>query len=378
MVINMLDKTNDSSHSAAPRAHSEICQCAMCMTNRLNASDTMEHEQGLKSSMVDRRNPDDPVRPLMKATAAHSIIKAGTSINMLEILGLDQGIIPRYDMLVTSPQELTLPATWKNKSQEAAKSGESASVFGSLGVLLVRPSFNIIEIPKMNALAVPQSFLKKYGAELIALDSPIEMEPTEHEELENLYLVQYDFDEDYIEQYVMHAQGGGGLFVETHPFPHVFTPLSPDCGGALILGVDRGDGGFDFASFVIPFGFTMKIASNVIHGDSFFVGPYAIALTDTELADSVIFKQENPTRDIQPILQRPVIAIKLPILAEYRLARAVNFMMMIEKMRHDPLVSQRLNFFQPAQKVKPSVVEELTDDKKREQSLVVGRGTTHQ
>ncbi|CAM4420653.1 MAG: hypothetical protein LEGION0403_FIIPPAGN_02158 [Legionella sp.] len=30
----------------------------------------------------------------------------------------------------------------------------------------------------------------------------------------------------------MKLQSGGGLFVEAHPFPHVFTPLSPECKGA--------------------------------------------------------------------------------------------------------------------------------------------------
>ncbi|HGC5942164.1 TPA: hypothetical protein ACIZCU_003029, partial [Legionella pneumophila] len=54
--------------------------------------------------------------------------------------------------------------------------------------------------------------------------------------LENLYLVQYQWDADYIQDYVMHVRGGGGLFVETHPFLHVFTPLFPACRGALILG----------------------------------------------------------------------------------------------------------------------------------------------
>ncbi len=330
---------------SAPRAHSDLCRCSMCMKIKLPADVAKEHEQGLKSSMVDRRNPDNPTTPLMVSTTAHGIIKAGTTVNLLQLTGVDKSMIPTYHVEKVEPEELRLQASWKNKSQEQAKSGASASVFGHLGVLLVRPTFNVIEIPKMNALAVPTSFLEKYGAELIPLDVPIAMEPTEHQELENLYLVQYDWDENYIKQYVMHAMGGGGLFVETHPFPHVFTPLAPTCEGALILGVDRGKGQFDFASFQIPFGYTMKIASNVIHGDSFFVGPYAIALTDTELADSVIFKQENVNRDIQPIVQRPVNAVKLPLLAEYRLARAVNLNMLIEKVCHDAGIARRLGLF---------------------------------
>ncbi|AHE67141.1 hypothetical protein [Legionella oakridgensis] len=329
------------------RPHSDICRCTMCMKSKLDDEVAASHEHALKSTMVDRRNPDNPIRPLMKAMEAHAILRAGTQVDLLAVTGLQADDLPiSYDAEPVEPEELIVEATWKHRSVEAARSGRDASVFGGLGVLLIPKDIKLVDIPKMNALAVPPSFLKHYGAELISLKEPVTIDPVAHKELEELYLVQYDFDKDYIEQYVMNIAGGGGLFVETHPFAHVFTPLSRDCSGALILGVNLGDGRFSFAAFQIPFGFTMKIGANVIHGDSFFVGPYAIALTETDLADSVLFKQETPERGIQRVSQRAVAPAQLPILAEYRLARTINNLMMIDKIRHEGAAGKGLSFFQ--------------------------------
>jgi len=341
--------------------HSDICKCSMCMKSRLPVDIQNEYADSLRKTMVDRRNPDDPVRPLMKATTAHAIIRAGTSVDMLEAIGLTVFDLPsdHTDIHLTVPQEITIQGKWKHRSKEMAVSGRDASVFGGLGVLLVPQDFSYIDIPKMNALEVEPNFLKKYGAELIPLDLPVPLEDVEDPDLKNLYLVQYDFDKDYIEQYVMKMAGGGGLFVETHPFPHVFTPLSEDCGGAIILGKDLGKGKFTFAAFQIPYGFTLKVDSNTIHGDSFFVGPYAIALTETERADSVLFRKENPSRDIQHVTQEPMATLIIPILAEYRLAKAVNHQMMIDKLRNDKdATTFKLDFFQ---KLPTDILEAVKD-----------------
>lgn len=298
-------------NTPSPSTHSTICRCNLCMKSRLSEKTIQTHKEALKSTMVDRRNPDNPGRPLMISSEAISIIKCGETVDMLSATGIARESIPSsYDFELTEPKEATVQAKWHNKMEEKAVSGRDASVFGSLGVFAIIDKGKATSIPKMNALAVPPSFLEKYGAKLIRVDEPVTLEAVEDKSLEELYMVEYDFDPEYIQQYVMHKQGGGGLFVETHPFPHVFTPLSRKCGGAVILGIDNKDDTFNFAAFEIPFGFTLKINSNVIHGDSFFTGPYAIALTETELADSVLLRQDTAEREIQPVKQKQ---IKVPL-----------------------------------------------------------------
>jgi len=290
----------------ATSTHGNICTCSMCMKNKISDELTRENLHGLQSTMVDRRNPDiTDGKPLMKATKAHAILKAGSEVNLMDATGISEEdlLSPKGEVVIVQPKELHVKANWKNRNQEKGLSGRNASVFGGLGVLAIPTNINAMDIPKMNARSVPKAFLEKYGAELIPLNESFVLDGVTDPSLENLYLIEYQWDADYIKDYVMNKKGGGGLFVETHPFPHVFTPLSPDCKGALILGVKNPDGSYDFAAFEIPFGYTIKIGSNVIHGDSFFVGPYAIALTETELADSVLIKKDNPQRDIEGVVE---------------------------------------------------------------------------
>lgn len=365
MVIIMkvlFDKTaqNNPGSGITPSSKSnEICTSSICMKSKLPADVVAKHLHGLQSTMVDRRNPDlSDSKSLMKSAKAYAILKTGTEIDMLTATGISEDDLPssKGAIPMTAPEELTMKAIWKNKNQERGISGRDASVFGGLGVLVISPDTKVMNIPKMNALAVPASFLAKYGAELIPLDQPFTLDTVDKSSLENLYLVEYQWDADYIQDYVMNIRGGGGLFVETHPFPHVFTPLSPACHGALILGVERKDGTFDFAAFEIPFGYTMKIASNVIHGDSFFVGPYAIALTETELADSVLLKQDTPQRDIQRVTQVPTKVFTIFLIEETKLASQINCKMMADKICHEGLSGKRLGFFKESS---PKVTTEV-------------------
>lgn len=358
--------TNKSEGKAVASAHHEICSCSMCMKNKIPPESTRRHLHGLQSTMVDRRNPDvHDSKPLMKSIEALSILKAGTEINMVLTTGINKwDILTPTGIKIVAPHEVTIRATWKNKYEERAISGRDASVFGGLGVLLIPTDIETVTIPKMNARFVPREFLDKYGAELIPLEQSFILDAVSEPSLEALYLIKYQWDSTYIEDYVMKKKGGGGLFVETHPFPHVFTPLSPVCSGALILGVKRSEGLYDFAAFEIPFGFTMKIKSNVIHGDSFFVGPYAIALTETELADSVIIKKSNSERDIETVIQTPVPVCDLAALESdaFELTRRK---MIIDKIRHESTLNNNVSFFRLLPKNLLSEVRHLSSSSQK-------------
>ena len=47
--------------------------------------------------MVDRRNPENPDRPLMKATTAHAIIQEGSAVDMMNATGLQLADLPAED-----------------------------------------------------------------------------------------------------------------------------------------------------------------------------------------------------------------------------------------------------------------------------------------
>ncbi|KTD73367.1 hypothetical protein [Legionella tucsonensis] len=52
--------------------------------------------------------------------------------------------------------------------------------------------------------------------------------------------------------------------------------------------------------------FLWEVASNVIHSDAFFVGLYAIALTQTGRANSVLLKRDTIEREIEKVCLIPV------------------------------------------------------------------------
>ncbi|HHS8319960.1 TPA: hypothetical protein ACTUN8_000032 [Legionella anisa] len=310
MEILSMDASSDEATkggSAVASLRFSMGHCFLFISTKIPTKEVYKHYHALQSIMIDRRNPDSPVRPLMLSKKVHAILHTGVTVNMLVATGIRKKDLPHAkDIKQVVPRELTLEAKWLDKSKEQAQCGGDASVFGNLGVLAISKDVRFVDIPKMNALAVPKSFLKKYGAELIALHQSFKLDDVAHEELKSLFLVEYIWDQEYIEEYALNPRGGGGVFVETHPFPHVFIPLSPKCGGALILGIDRSDGYFDFASFEIPFGYTMKVGSNVIHSDAFFVGPYAISLTQTDRANSVLLKRDTVAREIERVCLTPV------------------------------------------------------------------------
>jgi hypothetical protein len=140
---------------------------------------------------------------------------------------------------------------------------------------------------------------------LVAVDADY---PNFHTSGKDLYLVEYDFAKTYIEDYVMRPDGGGGLFVETHNFPHVFIPMSADCQGSLLLGKEEsyglGQAMYTFIGLTIPYGFALVIDNNVIHGDSFFKAKYAVSLSPDVEANTVILY--GATRQPQSVKRVPV------------------------------------------------------------------------
>jgi hypothetical protein len=310
--IPMSSKPSEMQLSQLKKAMPEnatICSPTVCVSTTLSAEQLKVHASSIMATFVDRKAPGDSDKPLMKSTGFLAILQAGDSVNMKDITQIDTATISlakHHSYQILTPPELIVKAKWFHRSVEAGSSGRDASVFGALGVFSTYLDIPLIAIPKMSALNVSPQFLRKYGAKLIPLDRTFQLAPCKEPKLKTLYMTEYTWTEGYIPEYVMHPEGGGGLFVETHPFEHVFTPLEPGCGGALILGVKQGVG-FRFCAFEIPYGYSMQIDANVIHGDSFFTGKYAIALTETEFADSVLMKTGLPNdRAIQPVIQQSV------------------------------------------------------------------------
>jgi hypothetical protein len=113
---------------------------------------------------------------------------------------------------------------------------------------------------------------------------------------------------DYITDYAMSPSGGGGLFVEHHPFPHIFMPKptvhgEEFCAARVTLGrkVENSDPAkpqFIFTTFKIPSnGSALVIKPDTIHNDSFTNGQLAVFVANTA-ADTVAFRETAPFKAI--------------------------------------------------------------------------------
>lgn len=188
------------------------------------------------------------------------------------------------------PAEIAVKGTWYTVSE---KSRPAANVFGKDGVLDLDISDDSLRIPSVNALNVTDSFLKKYNATLIGPDTPFFIDAGENQPA---FLITYSFTSNYLEDFMMQADKGGGVFVEKHNFEHVWIPESPSCSGRILLAHQEHDT-YYFTALEVPFGFGLKIERFQIHGD-IVVGNWSVSLSDKP-ATSVLLRRTGD--DITPL-----------------------------------------------------------------------------
>jgi hypothetical protein len=188
------------------------------------------------------------------------------------------------------PAMVTAKAAWC-KPEDARKAcvnvqaGSNANAFRGLGAILMPDGFRIpvVTASKENVVY--------YGLTLVGNDEAFELLSDEFA----MVLGKYRYGKNYREDFLTEVAGGGGHFVETHNFPHIHVPLSPDCGGYMIIGKRLSVDEFNFTAFSIPYGYALYTPANTIHGDGTIVGEHAItvAMPTSVEADTVLFYNEH-------------------------------------------------------------------------------------
>ncbi len=184
------------------------------------------------------------------------------------------------ELTVTSVQTSTpyaaVTAEWLDTQQALERGvkvvhGGSANSFGGMGTLLVPDDFRI------SAVLADRDNVKHYGLQLIDNHSEFTISSSCYE----IALMRYTYSKKYRSDFLMQCHGGGGIFVETHDFPHVHIPLSGNCGGYIVLGKKIAEHKYHFTAYQIPYGQALYTPSNTIHGDGTLVGEYAITVADS-------------------------------------------------------------------------------------------------
>jgi hypothetical protein len=183
--------------------------------------------------------------------------------------------------------------------------------------LFPNPGLLEIEGPKQLTLQTfdPRGIdFSSFKARLVRNDTPFQI-TSERLYVDDEYCaVSYHYEPGYAERQVK----GGGLFLEYHQFAQTITPLHSDSKGFVTLAKwNETHEELELIAVQIPYGYTLIIEKNCIHGDATLNGQFMMCMTSDHIsmatADTVFLKQsvdkdnltialDNPE---QKIIQRP-------------------------------------------------------------------------
>ncbi|MGN7987714.1 hypothetical protein ACTJKC_10255 [Pedobacter sp. 22226] len=288
---------------------------------KISEEDLKENIWFLNDAVVLRQSKEGV--PLMTTTAIYGPIQKdtkvaltpgeGTGVTPLPKAIVEISLIDELEALARNaktPKEgnaVTVNSNWVSSIDggRLPNLDPSANVFGQTGSLYVNEI--AVVLPVMDASHPDyEETLAFYGAKLLKPREPFYMgfEDT-------LFGMEYDTSlPDYIRNYAMSPIGGGGMFVEHHPFPHIFLP-KPDENGKVfceakvtlghkveVMDPEKENPSIIFTTFRVPAdGSALAIKPSTIHNDSFTNGKLAVFVANTP-ADTVAFRQTAPFTNI--------------------------------------------------------------------------------
>jgi len=286
---------------------------------KITHEDLVENIDFLNDAVVLRQGSE--CVPLMTTTAIYGPIRPstkvaltpgeGTGVRLIEQNCVEGSLIRQLEDLERQAPEpkkansITVRANWVSSKDGGTVPNldSSANVFGSTGSLYVNEKAVVLPVLDVNHPDYHQS-LAFYGAKFLKPEEEFCMGFNKI-----LFGVEYNTSlPDYITDYAMSPSGGGGLFVEHHPFPHIFLPRPTEngrvfCEAKVTLGrkVQNPENNIPqiiFTTFRVPSdGSALAIKPSAIHNDSFTNGRLAVFLANTA-ADTVAFRDTSPFTNI--------------------------------------------------------------------------------
>jgi hypothetical protein len=286
---------------------------------KISQEDLEENIWFLNDAVVLRQSSEGV--PLMTTTAIYGPIKENTTVALTPGEGTGVRVISEgmmgeslVEQLETLERNAEMPkegnAVTVHSNWVSSKDGgmlpnldPSANVFGSTGSLYVNELavvFPVLDVSHPDY----EKTLAFYGGKLLKPREPFYLGFKD-----TLFGMEYDTSlPDYIRNYAMSPIGGGGMFVEHHPFPHIFLPKPTENGqvfceakvtlGHKVVNPEHDIPQIIFTTFRIPSdGSAIAIKPSTIHNDSFTNGRLTVFVANTP-ADTVAFRQTAPFTNI--------------------------------------------------------------------------------
>lgn len=177
----------------------------------------------------------------------------------------------------------------------------SESLFPNSGILEIEGSKEI----RLKALDPRGIDLSEFKARLVANSEPFQI-TSERLHVDDEYCaVSYKYDAGYAERQVQH---GGGLFLEFHQFAQTITPLHDNSTGFVTLAKwNQTHTELELIAIQIPYGYTLIIEKDCIHGDTNLNGLFMMCMTSDHIsmatADTVFLKHATDKDNINITLE---------------------------------------------------------------------------
>lgn len=182
----------------------------------------------------------------------------------------------------TTPSHNVLQGQWIS---EVDLTIDDANILGGNGRYLLAGSEQELTIPVAENTPGNLAF---YGCHLIKEGNTVSFDCNN-----NLPVTIVSIDDNYVNEYLLDANQGGGAYLEIHDRPHFHMPLAPESGGYLILGKEDKYGRRLLSAFKIPYGYGIYIAPWTIHSDAYLVGRYMVIYSVTPEFSTVIVRKST-------------------------------------------------------------------------------------
>lgn len=236
------------------------------------------------------------------------------TINVLnglpQIVKQDQGPIKEIEFLPINSEHITIvTAKWTSGTGAIKSLVDHYSQQGPAFGKSLFPNPGILEIDgdcdvHLKSFDATKTDLSSFKARLVANNSPFRITEKALPASDEYRAVSFLYEPGYGKAQV--AQGGG-LFLETHSFAQTMTPLDKHAQGFVVLGrwEDNSKTKLALISIKIPYGYTLIVEENCIHGDATLDGMYMMCMTTNHLtmqtADSVFLKNTDTLKNINLI-----------------------------------------------------------------------------
>ncbi|MBA2367981.1 MAG: hypothetical protein H0V82_03035 [Candidatus Protochlamydia sp.] len=180
--------------------------------------------------------------------------------------------------IISVPDHLEFKAEW-NKLTIA--SGEGNNILGDNGGLFFEET--VIRVPKVKAT---KEALAYYGALLIPQNTAIRFPDAEPYPLWKMYV-----GANYVRDYIMDKNGGGGFYLEFHhDQPHFH--LIVDGGGYYLLAKQIKEDIFHITAFEVSNGQAIYTKKGAIHCDAALTGDLVVGYTASKDCSTVLLRSK--------------------------------------------------------------------------------------